>query len=52
MRYLVVSPGERQITIEAPNSAKAKRLACKFWGIKPNDEWCGVSALKARKIKQ
>lgn len=52
MKYLVVSPGEREITVEAPNSTKAKQLACKFWGIKPSDEWCGVSVLKVTKIKE
>jgi hypothetical protein len=52
MKYLVISPGEREIVIEAKNSIQAKRKACRFWGIKPSDPWCGLSALKARKIKE
>lgn len=52
MQYLVTSPGERTITVEAQNSTQAKRKACRFWGIKPSDSWCGLSALKARKIKE
>ena len=52
MQYLVTSPGERVIAIEAKNSIQAKRKACRYWGIKPSDSWCGLSALKARKIKE
>lgn len=52
MQYLVTSPGERTITVEAQNSTQAKRQACRFWGIKPSDPWCGMPALKARKIKE
>ena len=52
MKYIVTSPGERTITVEAQNSTQAKKEACKFWGIKPNDEWCGITALTARRIKR
>ena len=52
MKYLVISPGERTITVEAQNSTQAKRQACKYWNIKPSDPWCGLSALKAQKIKE
>lgn len=51
MQYLVTSPGERTITVEAQNSIQAKRKACRFWGIKPSDPWCGLSAMTAKKIK-
>lgn len=50
MSYLVISPGGREIEIEAGNSTQAKRKACKLWGIKPSDKWCGVSSLIARRI--
>ena len=51
MKYIVTSPGEREIVIEAKNSIQAKRLACKYWGIKPSDPWCGISGMKAIKIE-
>lgn len=51
MKYLVTSPGEREITVNAKDSAQAKRLACKFWGIKPRDPWCGITAMKAKKLE-
>lgn len=51
MKYLVTSPGEQEITVNAENSEQAKRLACKHWGISPSDSWCGMSALKARRIR-
>ena len=50
MKYLVTSPGGREISVEANTSTQAKRKACQYWGIKPGDSWCGVSALKARRI--
>ena len=51
MQYLVTSPGERTITVEAQNSTQAKKQACRYWGIKPSDPWCGLSAMTAKKIK-
>lgn len=50
MQYLVTSPGERTITVEAQNSTQAKRQACSVWGRKPSDKWTGVPALKARRL--
>jgi len=52
MKYIVASPGERTITVEAQNSTQAKRKACRYWGIKPSDKWCGITALKARRIRE
>jgi len=52
MQYLVTSPGERTITVEAQNSTQAKRQACRYWGINPSDKWCGISAMMARKIDE
>lgn len=52
MKYKVTSPSEREIIIEANSSYEAKKLACKFWGIKPSDKWCGISVLKAYKISK
>jgi len=51
MKYLVISPGEREIVIEAKNSIQAKRKACRYWGIKPSDKWCGITALTARRCE-
>lgn len=52
MKRLVTSPAGREITIEAQNSTQAKRKACKHWGIKTGDKWCGITALTARRIKE
>lgn len=52
MKYIVTSPGGREVEIEAKNSTQAKRQACKYWGIKPSDKWCGLSALTARKLNE
>ena len=29
----------------------AKRIYCQKNGIRPSDEWCGISSLTARKLK-
>ena len=50
--YLVTTPGERETIVKAENATQAKRKACKDLGIKPSDPWCGLSALKAQKIKE
>ncbi|MCR4436193.1 MAG: hypothetical protein QHH06_10470 [Clostridiales bacterium] len=50
MKYIVTSPGGRMVEIEAANSSKAKREACKFFGIRTSDPWCGMSAMTARRI--
>lgn len=52
MKYIITTPGEREIIIEAQNNTQAKRIACKYLGIKPSDKWCGVSSLTAKKIKE
>ncbi len=49
--YLVESPGGREVLIKAKNSNQAKRQACRYWGYKPNDPYCGITAMKARKIE-
>lgn len=51
MKYIVTTPGERTAEVEAKNSTQAKRKACKFFGIRPGDPWCGMSAMTAKKIK-
>ena len=50
--YKVTSPSDREIIIKAKSSKEAKTLACKFWGIKPSDKWCGITALKAIKLNR
>lgn len=52
MNYLVISPGGREIRIEAKNSTQAKREACRHWDIKPGDKWCGVSSLHTRRFNE
>lgn len=52
MKYIVTTPGERTITVDAQNSTQAKKIACKYLGIKPSDKWCGLSSLIAKKIKE
>lgn len=49
MKYIVTSPGGREVEVEAQNSTQAKKEACKHWGISSNDKWCGITALKARR---
>lgn len=49
--YEVISPGGRKFICVAKDSRDAKRQACRFWGIRPSDRWCGITALKAKKIK-
>lgn len=51
MKYIVTSPSEREIVIESKSVNQAKRQACKFWGIKPGDPWCGITAMKAKKLE-
>ncbi len=50
-RYLVTSPGGRQLIVEAKDGQQAKRKACKTWGIRSTDYWTGVPSLKVRKMK-
>lgn len=51
MKYIVTSPSERTIEVEAKNATEAKYEACKIWGICPGDKWCGVSVMKAKMVK-
>lgn len=48
--YLVTTPGERETIVKAENATQAKRKACKDLGIRPSDPWCGISAMKAKRI--
>jgi len=48
--YKVTSPSGNEFTCMAKNSQDAKKQACKFWGIKQSDPWCGMTAMKAKKI--
>lgn len=50
-RYLVKSERGTSLHIMAATSTQAKRIYCQIKGIKPNDYWCGVSTLTARKLK-
>ena len=50
-KYIVTSPGGREVEIEAQNSTQAKKEACKHWGISSNDKWCGITALTARRMR-
>lgn len=52
MFYKVISMvSERELTVIADSSYHAKKTACKEWGINPNDKWCGISVLKAYRLK-
>jgi|GEM_PF-1448261 len=51
MKYIVTTPGERTAEVEAKNSTQAKRKACKFFGIRPGDPWCGIPAMTAKQAK-
>ena len=48
--YLVTTPGERETIVKAENATQAKRKACKDLGIRSSDPWCGISAMKAKRI--
>lgn len=48
--YIVKSIGGNEFRTWATSSDKAKRIYCRFYGIKANDYWCGVRALTARKL--
>lgn len=51
-RYIVESPGGRQLQVEANNGEQAKRRACKAWGLRPSCPWVGVRNMRVRKIKE
>ena len=48
--YLVTTAGERETIVKAENATQAKRKACKDLGIRSSDPWCGISAMKAKRI--
>jgi hypothetical protein len=51
MKYKVTIAGsDRKIIVEADNSDKAKRKACKAFGIKVSDRWCGLKGMHASKV--
>ena len=49
--YLVENGRGRSLYILATSSTQAKRIYCQKNGIRPSDEWCGISSLTARKLK-
>lgn len=50
--YLVRNiSGNRQLYIWATSNSQAKRRYCKTFGIQPGDDWCGIPALRARRLK-
>lgn len=50
-KYQVRRVGGREITVPAKNSTEAKRKACRFWGVNPNDRWIGISSCSAKLIR-
>jgi len=49
--YLVRNSRGRALHIWAASGGQAKWVFCKRQGISPGDEWCGMPALTARKLK-
>ena len=49
--YLVQSICGRKFHVEAASSDQAKRAFCREYGIRPSDYFCGLSALRARRLK-
>ncbi len=49
--YLVNNHRGYTLYIWAGSGGQAKRIYCKKRGIRPSDEWLGISALTARKLK-
>lgn len=49
--YLVDNGRGRSLYILATSGTQAKRIYCQKNGIRPSDEWCGISSLTARKLK-
>ena len=48
--YVVNHWSRGSITVEAANATQAKRVACRLYGIKPSDSWCGLSCFTAHRI--
>jgi hypothetical protein len=52
VKYQVTISGSyRKVIVEADNSDKAKRKACKCWQIKVSDRWCGLKGMHAERIE-
>lgn len=49
--YLVKHSSGRMLHVWAVSSNQAKRIFCKEYGIRPGDDWCGLSALSAHRLK-
>lgn len=51
--YDVIAPSGRRIRIKGAKDARqAKRRACREWGSKPGDKWCGIQGLQAFKVRE
>ena len=50
--YTVTHWTHGTLTVQAKNSDQAKRIACKFYGLKASDLWCGMSCFTARRVKE
>lgn len=48
--YTVSHWSHGTITVQAKNATQAKREACKIFGIKASDFWCGLSCFTAHRI--
>lgn len=48
--YAVSHWSHGTVIVAAKDSTQAKRKVCRFWGIKPNDYWCGMSCFTARRL--
>ena len=49
--YIVSHWSRGTLTVQAKNATEAKRIACKIYGLKPSDFWCGLSCFTARRLK-
>ena len=49
--YIVSHWSRGSITVEATNATQAKWAACRLYGIKASDSWCGLSCFTARRMK-
>lgn len=48
--YIVTHWSHGTLTVQAKNSDQAKRKACKYYGLKASDLWCGMSCFSARRV--
>lgn len=49
--YIVSHWSRGSITVQAKDATQAKRIACRMFGVKLSDSWCGLSCFKARRLK-